>query len=160
MSIKYCRTCRLSDKDKQVCLLFGIPVNLDIDYCSKHADEIISCNICGAHMITPGFVQEDAEGNWLKYCDRCNQLFNTCQLCSHARTCEFETNPDPMPKVIVKTVQQGNMVMQAQVKNPDRIAKFCHNCICWLSDGIDACGKEFNIGCYKQDNIKISSRES
>ena len=153
--IKYCQTCKLRDEAQNLCRLFGIPVVPSEDYCSKHKDKLIACSICGNALITPGTVDYDGEGNIILICDRCNQLFNTCQLCSYARKCEFETNADPMPKVIMKRVQQGNMVMQTQVKNPDRIAKFCHNCHCWLGDGIDACGKEFNIGCYKQD-IKFS----
>ena len=146
--IKYCSTCRLRDKQKKVCLLFGVPME-DRDYCSKHADEIILCDICGNPLLGPTYVEDDGDEKLLRYCERCHQAFQTCQLCSKMQECEFETNPDPMPKIVMKAVRQGNMMMQTQVKNEERVQKFCHSCHCWLGDGIDACGKEFNVSCYK-----------
>ena len=157
MNIKYCNTCRLSNKNKQVCLLTGLPVNLNTDYCSKHVDEPTLCDICGVPMVTPGFIEEDPEGNWHTHCERCQQLYNTCQLCPKFQKCEFMTNPDPMPKVVMKTVRQGNMVMQTQVKNDARVQKFCPSCECW--DENHGCMKEFNSGCINQDKI-FTSRES
>jgi hypothetical protein len=153
MSIKYCRTCSLKDPNQLVCRLTGIPIDLDKDFCSKHATELTTCQICRSVMVEPGFIIDTGD-KILHYCSRCHQLLNTCQLCSKAGVCEFETNPDPMPKVVMQTVRQGNMVMQTQAKNEERIKKFCHSCHCWMGDGIDACGKEFNIGCYKKiDNF-------
>lgn len=159
IKIKFCNTCACCDKIKEMCLYYGTHIDIAKDFCSKHADSLEFCDICGKPIVTSSFLQQDDEGNWVKICNQCNNLLNTCQLCTCAHVCEFETNPDPMPKTIVKTIQQGNMVMQTQIKNPDRIAKFCYGCPCWMGDGIDACGKEFNIGCCKQ-NIKISSRKS
>lgn len=151
--IKYCNTCLLSDKEKQVCLLSGIPIDLDKDFCSKHTKETTPCDICGRAMIKPDYFEYDCEGNLHQYCERCHQMYHTCQLCPNCQKCEFETNPDPMPKFIMKTTQQGNMIMQAQVRNEERVKKFCHSCVCWLADGVDACGKTFNVGCYKQPNF-------
>ena len=56
--IKYCNTCRLRDKTKKVCLLFGIPME-DTDYCSKHADVIIPCDICGQPLLGSTYVEYD-----------------------------------------------------------------------------------------------------
>lgn len=153
--IEHCRTCALRNEAKQVCQLTGIPINLDIDYCSKHTEDLTNvCDMCGSLMLAPGFVESDAEGKVHIYCHRCNQLFSTCQLCDNVAKCEFETNPDPMPKVVMKTVRQGNMVMQTQVRNEERMKKICPSCSCWSDEF--GCLKEFNIGCLN----KKTSRES
>lgn len=150
METKYCKTCSLRNEAKKICQLTGIPINLETDFCSKHIEDITNtCNICGQLMITPGFVEHTSEGV-IHYCEQCHQALNTCQLCPNVRKCEFHTNPDPMPKVVMKTVRQGNMVMQTQVKNEERVQKFCPSCCCW--DENHGCMKEFNIGCVnKQD---------
>lgn len=153
MSVKYCQTCELRHREQNVCRLTGFLIDPEKDFCSKHADEIIPCDICGQPLLGSTYVEYDGEGNLLQYCKRCHQLFNTCQLCEHAIVCEFETNLDPMPKVVMKTVRQGNMMMQTQVKNEERVRKFCPTCACY--DENHGCMKEFNTGCYKQ-NIKFS----
>lgn len=148
--IKYCNECLLSDKIKSICLLTNIPIELESDYCSQHKEQLLPCTICGRPMLSPGYYEYAPEGHLLHYCQSCHSLLNTCQVCSNVRHCEFETNPDPMPKVVMQTIRQGNAVMQMQVKNEERVKKFCHSCRCWMADGIDACGKEFNIGCVNQ----------
>lgn len=154
--INYCETCSMRDKIQNVCYLTKLTVNPKEDYCSKHKEELAVCHICGGAILGGGIVEIDNGDQVLQYCNRCNELLNTCQLCERARFCEFETNPDPMPKVVMKTMHQGNMVMQTQVKNEERIKKFCHSCPCWLGDGIDACGKEFNQGCCNQKTSRNS----
>lgn len=154
--IKYCETCRLHEKTKKICLLTGIPMK-DTDYCSKHANEIIVCDICGNPLLSPTYVEYDCDGILRQYCERCHQAFQTCQLCPKFQKCEFMTNPDPMPQVIMKTVRQGNMVMQAQVKNEKRVQKFCPSCCCW--DENHGCMKEFNIGCTNRPDF-YNTRES
>lgn len=155
--IKYCNTCRLRDKTKKVCLLFGIPME-DTDYCSKHADVIIPCDICGQALLGSTYVEYDGEGEPHQYCERCHQAFNTCQLCPSFQKCEFKTNPDPMPQVVMKTVRQGNMMMQTQVKNEKRVQKFCPSCCCW--DENYGCMKEFNVGCINKQDFWTSRNPS
>ena len=148
MSIKNCKSCALSEKTKLVCRLTGIPIDLEKDFCSKHAMHLNRCDLCGNPMVAPIYVSLDGA---LQYCGNCRQVFSTCQLCQNASKCEFETNPDPMPKVVVKTIQQNGMVMQAQVKNNERIQKFCPSCICWNKE-TECCMKEFNIGCSSRNS--------
>ena len=155
--IKYCSTCRLHDKTKKVCLLFGMPMQ-DTDYCSKHADKITLCDICGQPLLGTTYVEYDDEGECHQYCERCHQAFNTCQLCSSFQKCEFQTNPDPMPQVVMKTVRQGNMMMQTQVKNEERVQKFCPSCCCW--DENHGCMKEFNVGCINKQDFWTSRNPS
>ena len=148
--IKYCETCRFHDKLKKICLISGIPME-DTDFCSKHAKEFKVCNICRGAIVGNVYYDHNAEGELIQYCERCHQTFQTCQLCPSFQKCEFMTNPDSMPKVVTKTVRQGTMIMQAQVKNEEREKKFCPSCCCW--DENHGCMKEFNIGCINQQGI-------
>lgn len=71
------------------------------------------------------------------FCAKCANLFNTCVMCKHSRTCNFETDPTPDPKFIVKTIRQqvpGGFVEQtAQFPNGERIIRTCIDgrCICY-----------------------------
>lgn len=136
-----------------ICALKGIKMNGETDFCSKHTDYLKKCNICDNLMFGPGYIEHNGE-NYICMCDRCYQLYSTCQMCPVFQVCEFMTNPDPMPKVVVKTIRQGNMTMQTQVKNEERVKKFCPSCECW--DENHGCMKEYNIGCYKRDTVTKS----
>lgn len=147
---KFCKTCVYCDKAQSVCRVYGISVEGEKDFCPKHAKELNCCEVCGQPMILVGsFVEQDSKGNWHQYCVNCRELLKTCQTCS--KPCEFETNPDPMPKVVMKTVQQGNMRMQTQVMNPDRINKFCLTCDCYNEE--NGCKRQFNVGCNKKSDF-------
>lgn len=149
--INYCETCALADKVKNICMMFGMSIKPEEDYCSKHRVELYKCEVCGRPMATLGILEQDDTGQWHRYCEECNKLYNTCQVCPNFQKCEFQTNPDPMPKVVVKTIQQGNMRMQTQIKNEERVKKFCHTCCCWNAES--GCLKDFNAGCINKPNI-------
>ena len=153
MKIKYCNTCRLYDKMQGICGLKGMKMNGEIDFCSKHTDYLKVCCICNNIMLEPGYIECSTEEPILM-CERCHQAYNTCQMCPRFKVCEFQTNPDPMPQVVMKTIRQGNAVMQIQVKNEERVKKFCPSCECW--DENHGCMKEYNIGCYKRDTVTKS----
>lgn len=150
MSENKCRTCCLSEKTKSVCLRTRTPIDLDEDFCSQHAENLPICEVCHSYITGPVFMEQDSNGDWHQTCGNCSKAIGTCQACPRIRECEFETNPDPMPKVVMKTVQQGNMTMQTQARNEERVKKFCHSCECWMADDINACAKDFNLGCNKK----------
>ena len=155
--MKHCNTCALKDEQRKICRLSGIPINLEEDFCSHHIQNLMTCEICGSPMLTKGsLVEMDSELNWHHYCAQCKELLKTCQICS--APCEFETNPDPMPKVVMKTVRQGNMQMQTQVMNPDRVNKFCLVCGCY--DKELGCKRQFNVGCDKKPDFWTSRNPS
>ena len=148
--MEFCNTCVYGDKIKKVCLYYGTHIDIDKDFCSKHAKEINYCEVCQQPMELMGsFLEQDSEGVWHQYCARCAELLKTCQTCS--APCEFESNPDPMPKFVMKTVRQGNMQMQAQVMNPDRVNKFCLVCGCY--DKELGCKRQFNVACDKKTDF-------
>lgn len=66
------------------------------------------------------------------FCERCAEMFGTCYMCQHKDECAFETNADPMPKMINIIINQmdGRMVTATQVMNPERVEKFCKVCQC------------------------------
>jgi hypothetical protein len=88
-----------------------------------------------------------AEGTYIDHttgqllCAKCNEAYGTCSACADSNTCDFETNPSPLPKVVVQVMRQGPVTSQTQIKNPERIAITCAvNCACY-HNGI--CCKEF-----------------
>ena len=103
------------------------------------------CNYCGregARFINP---------NGTGACEQCATAFNTCNLCLKSVKCEFEQNPDPMPKQIQQTIRQGNMRAQTVVKNPERVNAFCTHCPCWNT--LDSCcNREFGC-CGRYDEF-------
>ena len=147
--MNYCKTCALRDEEKSICRLTGTIIDIKTDYCSRHVKELTICEVCQQPMLVVGsFVEKDSNEVWHQYCGRCAQLINTCQACPKFQTCPFETDPNPMPKVVTRTVQQGNMVMQVQGRNPERVALLCPTCDCWNDEF--GCLKEHGQGCCKK----------
>ena len=139
--IKYCQTCAIADLSKGLCRLTRLPIDVE-DYCSRYISEIYYCDRCGTEFLPSSAVINDTE----IICGNCAKLLGTCATCKNAQICEFRNNSDPMPQVVMQTVRQGNMIMQTQVKNPDRIAKFCPSCSCFSSEHgclkeVGACAK-------------------
>ena len=142
---KYCRSCSFFDGSQNACLYLNIRVDPNSYFCANH-DERIDCGtcvICGKPMTNMNCVRDvlpDGDYRLIHYA--CAKKLNTCSTCVHGQICEFNTNPDPMPKVVVETVRQGNMVIQQQVRNPSRVEKFCAACPCFNHD----------FGCFKENN--------
>lgn len=152
--VKHCKTCLLSDKEQMVCMLSNQPIDLSADFCSKHRAELHKCSICRRSMISPGIIEINDSGEVIEYCNECNAKVGTCYLCNCVNQCAFNNDPNPMPKVVLKTIRQGNMMMQAQVKNEERVKLFCHSCPCWDAEFAE-CQKENYGSCNK-----YSSRNS
>ena len=93
----------------------------------------ISCS-CGCQVEDPRdaiIVYGESEEGYVLVCKSCVSALGTCGACEKVRECLFETSPVQLPKVVVKTIQNGNVQMQIQIKNPERIAQTCVNCLCW-----------------------------
>lgn len=120
------------------------------EYCSKftfkNPEGTMSCEICG-HLIIPkimnAVIDTDDEGNLHVLCENCLTKMHTCDTCDKRNSCDFETNPSTIPKVVQKRVQNGPMTMMTQVRNPARIDITCkQNCCCWSEE----------YGCQKENN--------
>lgn len=140
----YCNTCGYAGlKAPQVCALNGWKVESD-DYCSKHRRNPVKCSICGQIVLSNGIIDE---GHLI--CATCFSNSRTCATCRFSNTCEFQTNPSPLPLTVNKEIRQGNMIAVTQVMNPERIHITCEKgCKCF----------DPKKGCLKQ-NGKCNNQE-
>ena len=122
-NIKICENCALYRQN--ICALNGQQRNKN-DYCSNFKKYLNICDCCGKEHIQSFLCSWDNE-NYITLCGVCFQAASTCDLCVNESTCSFEQDPSPIPKQIMKNIRQGNMMMQASVKNPERVDKFCTN---------------------------------
>lgn len=104
---------------------------IDPSNCSKpiKSDNLLTCDICGKQYLPRGATVEVHSGKVI--CPTCAQQMAACGACAHSKICTFETDPSPIPKIVVQTVQQGNMRIQQQVRNPAREEITCKNCKCY-----------------------------
>lgn len=142
---KYCGSCVFkarANSGEDACRLHSGPQHLHIidpmkDYCSSHKDKnnTHSCAACGQLCLNDFILLYSdcpSENPPKILCPHCYSLTNTCSFCKSSQYCDFEQNPIAIPPVVMKTVRQGMMTMQTQVRNPDRIAETCmKNCGCW-----------------------------
>lgn len=88
-------------------------------------NKCVACGRNGANVLSNGKF----------FCGECASKFGTCEMCIHGRSCEFFTNPAPIPQVMMQKIRQqtphGYMEQIQEVPNPERIKAFClDKCIC------------------------------
>lgn len=147
---KICENCKYIIQHQQsptqyFCLRLSqapIPIKPN-DFCSYFTTETYTCGCCGHEL--PGHAQTIVvtDETATEICEQCNANSGKCITCINSQKCDFETNPSTLPKIIQKTIQQGNMTSVTQVRNPERIRITCQNgCPCWSED----------FDCYKQNH--------
>ena len=143
MPTKSCLTCSYRTLNPQQCPLIGYNYSDDrSQVCPYHTTELPKCDICGQIVPDSMFTQK-SDGSWIRICKKCESLSGTCGGCSKSSTCDFETNPSPIPKAVEKRFQQGNQIMITQIKNPSRIDVTCRiNCPCFSEEF--GCCREYN----------------
>ena len=158
--MKTCSTCHLAALSQNRCQLTGLPISAD-DFCSRHTTEALGvCYSCHRPLLPEGTTLVKGDDSYLIFCQECASKLSSCAFCRKAQTCEFETNPDPMPKIIIQQAQKNNnVVMQFQVKNPERIKKFCYFCCCWNAEE-EVCFKECGIGCIEHEPVFSHEKSS
>lgn len=114
-----------------VCPYFKVTFDPATAGCPKWEAQLETCEICGnpTTIATSAILLEDEQNHIL--CAKCSKELGYCSTCAQSLTCDFETNPSPLPKVVMQTTRSGNMVTQQQIMNPERIKITCHNCTCW-----------------------------
>ena len=138
---KKCANCSYWHPEHQACVLLRAGRAED-DFCSSHTNSPPVCATCQSYIIGKSFYYQ-ANGQWIEVCENCAHIIPTCAGCKNS-VCEFEENPDPMPKMVMRTIQQENAVIQASMRNPEREQKFCPSCPCWDKND-NACNREFNV---------------
>ena len=151
MPTKSCYNCGYHGLNLKQCPILGTPPGPTA--CPFYRRELIYCAIC--NQIIPGrnvtFTQAP-DSYWKAVCEKCLPLLGTCRTCSKGSTCDFETNPSPIPKAVEKRIQQGPQTMIVQVKNPDRIAISCKiNCECFDKENGVCCKENSYCEKYKEE---------
>ena len=148
--MKNCGTCgfRLLDAHtgKRYCAITKLFVEAD-DGCTKHNPNPDKCDMCGQPIVSPtGTLVVEIDNGYHVLCQSCAPHYHTCNTCIVGDKCTFQDMslyPSISP-IIMKTQQQGMMVVQTQVKNPEREKVTCHNCGCWNEE--NGCMREV-LGC-------------
>ena len=128
-----CLTCGYRSMDPSRCPLLGVEYKQD-QTCPYHACEIPVCEVCRNIIVStkPLRFYQFPDTYWKPVCENCVSAIGTCRNCSNSTACDFETNPSPLPKAVIKSFQQGNMITQTTVKNEERVAITCaQNCGCF-----------------------------
>ena len=140
--VRYCDTCGFRDADRNICLLRQIKIDPINDFCSNHKSHVLYCEKCHNLIFEkPHFVMDGPDKHHI-LCHRCAAALSSCLFCNHCSTCDFETNPSPLPKIVQKQIQRGPIITVTNIKNPDRIAITCKNgCPCYHPE--NGCMRQF-----------------
>lgn len=140
-----CNSCAFKTQDGFHCSLTAWEIKPFEDSCFCHIRSITECGICHTPIIGTKYI-EKINDKFHILCSKCNAKMNTCELCDKGQECLFITDPSTLPKVVMKTVRQGNMVMQTQIRNPEREQIICPKCKCWINDECQKeCGRCINF---------------
>lgn len=136
-----CLTCGFHTLNPQQCPLIGYQyAENGNQVCPYWTEELPICGVCGE--INPIYaLTQKADESWIRICKNCLSKSGTCVMCLKSTTCDFETNPSPIPKAVQKTIQQGPITTVTTVKNIERVRETCQkNCECFRE----------NFGCLRE----------
>ena len=137
MPTKSCLTCGYSSLDPTKCPLIGYQYTENRNVCCPYyiTDPVICCK-CGRIIVSHSIVYiQTSDNTWQPICDDCNKLSGHCGGCSKSSTCDFETNPSPIPKAVQKTFKEGFQTIVTTVPNPSRVDITCRvNCPCFSEE--------------------------
>lgn len=142
---KKCGNCALWQQNNGLCPVFKMSLKEEENACPAYINSNKEpCEICGHLFISPGFITADDKGIYHIYCDNCASEIGNCSTCINSQECSFNNDTScPLPQMVMKTIRQGNAVIQSQVPNPERIRETCQKvCPCYSSE----------FGCLKQNN--------
>ena len=150
-----CKTCSnkaATQNGSPACAYHKCLINPEEDFCSWHAslNDSYTCPLCRMPKKSKDFYIYLFDDKNVLICKDCSPHMNTCNICAYGQICGF-MNDHSEPSYITKTVQQGMMMMQTQVKNPKLIVKHCQKCKC--SDGADPSIKD--VTCFKEQGGTI-----
>ena len=125
--------------NENFCQLAKTTVNIS-EGCAlgKNRESVKQCSKCGNMIL--GTVTYDSK-TLQPSCEACASLSGTCEGCSSSNYCAFMEDPNPLPQISVRTIRQGNVIIQKQGVNPDRVKATCLNgCPC----------ADEKLGCLRQ----------
>ena len=127
-----CDECALKNLAQGACPVFQADMSGQAG-CPYFHKTLDTCELCGNIIIDKAVVLiEDEKAHYL--CSGCANA-SPCAKCGKC-SCAFETDRScPEPPYIMKTQQQGNMIIQTQVLNPRRIDATCRKgCPCFYEN--------------------------
>lgn len=148
--LRNCGKCTWYDKSRSVCRIFNLETDAEKDVCFSFASEALVCPICGREFPRKFGVVEVKDNDYCEIiCKECADKMGTCFTCKHKEGCLMSENPEHIPPYVVKTIRQGNMVMQRQVPNEELINKTCKSgCACCIPEDYGSgCGRNLNSTC-------------
>lgn len=132
--INFCQNCVHYDKSQSACLLYRVHKK-ETGYCDEHLTTYTAeCHLCRQPIAKDVYYLLE-NGEFYPCHPECAANSVSCQFCKKFCNCNFK-NPNYMPEIpimIDQTVRQGNMVMQTQAPNPERL-KICKECHCYHND--------------------------
>lgn len=141
---RVCGECALMKHNGGVCPVFNQVFEANEPGCPRFTTDLMSCELCGQFMLPIVAIidlTDDEHPHFI--CDDCRRRCGHCPTCTKAKTCAFETDPSPLPKMVQKEFRQGNMISVTQIKNPERIEITCKKgCPCF--DPENGCLRQFN----------------
>lgn len=150
MPNKSCAQCGFAALGQPVCPVIGSPIDPAANtVCPYYTKEITYCALCNQPIVKAKYIIDSRKQNkFLTICENCSNLVGTCRTCEKSLSCDFETNPSPLPKAVEKRFQQGNQIIVATVKNEERVKETCaKNCECFCPE-TQTCLREIG-GCNK-----------
>ena len=151
MPTKSCLTCGYRSLNPQQCPLISYQYreNDTNAVCPYWVAEVPICGICG--QVDPqAILTQKPDTSWIRLCRNCASKSGTCGGCSKSTTCDFETNPSPIPKAVQKRIQQGNQIMITTVKNEERVKVTCaKNCKCFCQESQECFRENGTCGNYE-----------
>ena len=137
------------------CGIFGHTVHLDGNACSEFNPNPYSCDLCHRIIIKGEIIEVAADGSVAHIvCEECSSKSGTCYRCASGKTCSFNDDPSPLPKMVKKQIRQRNMTAVVDVPNPERTRFTCEKgCPCFnpefgcLKQSTQMCGN------YKEESL-------
>ena len=144
---RICGNCALKAIQGGVCPYFNQAFDGEEAGCPMFTTKVEHCDICGSYLVHGGVIQEDEDCIHL-ICEQC-AVAPPCGTCVCKGECGFQTDRScTEPHMVNVRQQQGNMVVQTQIKNPKRIEATCKkSCPCWFDE--IGCIKDFGTGCLQ-----------
>ena len=132
-----CKKCGHAQAS-QVCKIDNTPIaDIENGFCACYTESPYICEYCGRHLVSEQVIYTyGIQSSFHLLCPDCIERINTCNTCEKASQCRFENDHTiPEPAYVMKTIQQGPMIQQIQIKNPKRINLTCKvNCPCFHND--------------------------
>lgn len=158
---KNCGTCalwHLHGKTDDLCPRLQMPVAAD-DGCPLHQAELHTCELCGREVV--GAPVLDVCGDEVHLiCADCVSKGASCPTCGKSSYCAFEHDSIcKEPPYVNRVIQQGNMRMQTQVRNPERVKATCFFCPCFDKDAEDPSDGCRRAGNYCSNHIYNYSKK-